>query len=835
MKLLGVLTLALLALVAGLLPARAADTTVLAAGGKALLPIVVAANASKETRAVADELAGYLQRITGAPFSVTTGDGKRGIVLGAIADFPVPALAKALEIRNGVDGREAYAIRSEKARLLLLGGADLGASHAAFRLLEVLGCRWFFPAKEWEIVPRTPKLAVSLDESSRPAVLSRRIWYMVFYEGQNRATQDALAWKRHNRMASSREINCGHAWQSIVLDNKAVFDAHPEYLALTGGKRQGYQLCVSNPGLQQVAAEWALTQFRRNPAMDMVSVEASDGGGQCECDECKKLGKISNRIFGLANVVARAVAKEFPGKMVGLYAYGEHCEPPDFALEPNVYVQSTVGFISGRYTFDELVQLWPKVTRNWGFYLYFSVYYWDWDTLPGGTGGNVPWMRREIPRLAAAGATSFDAESGNNWGPHGRGYYVANRLMWNPKVDVVALLKDFYAKAFGAGAAAMQRYYERLDPGNKPIMSENLLAAAFRDIDEAARLTAAQPDIQARLDQLKQYLHFVRLRWDLTHTPDKAKQKELTLAALTHLYRTRYAYMNSWEAIRQLWTPQAAKDFNEPAWSFADPAQPKAWAVETPYTHAEAEARFREDLQRFQLQDIKEVKFSEDLAPSGLRTAAPAASSQTYQNPGKYALYSAKGEPLEIALTAGVIAWYRDRAEAEYRLLDAAGTEIAKARLPLDGQPHPLSLAVPKAGLYWLVMNDQGTAWNISAAAGKPVAVVLSRDYHPIHSGWMQRMYFYVPKGTKEIQYFWNGGPHVIYGPDGAQRARVTASGKWITGPVRPGEDGKAWSFGEFALGELYFANIPGCLAASPDALLLPRELVKKDGIGLKE
>lgn len=829
------LALSLLALLAGIVPARAAVPIALAASGKALLPIVIAPGASKDTRAVAEELAGYLQRITGATFPVTTGNGARGIVLGTISEFPVPALAKALEIRNGVDGREAYAIRSEKARLLLLGGADLGASHAAFRLLETLGCRWFFPAREWEIVPRIPALTVTRDETSRPAILSRRIWYMMFYEGQNRALFDAQAWARRNRMASSRGINCGHAWQTIIADNKAVFDAHPEYRALTGGKRQGEQLCVSNLALQKLATDWALAQLRQNPSLDMVSMEPSDGYGQCECEECKKLGSISNRVFGLANVVAKAVNKEFPGKMVGLYAYAEHCEPPSFPLEPNVYVQSTVGFITGRYTFDELVQLWPKVSKNMGFYLYFSVYYWDWDMLPGGTGGNVPWMRREIPRLAAAGATSFDAESGNNWGPHGRGYYVANRLMWNPKVDVDALLKDFYAKAFGPAAAVMQRYYERLDPGNKPLMSENLLAAAFRDLDAASRLTAGQPDIQARLDQLKQYLHFVRLRWDLTHTADKAKQKELTLAALTHVYRTRYSYMNHWEAVRQLWTPQAAKDFAEPGWSFADPTQPKAWANDTPYTHAETEARFREDLQRFRLQEIIEVKFTEDLVPAGLRSDAPAASSQTYQNPGKYALYSLKGEPIEIALTAGVIAWYRDRAEAEYRLLDTAGKEIAKARLPLDGQPHPLSLAVPKAGLYWLIMNDQGTAWTISAAAGKPIAVVLSRDYHPMHAGWMQRMYFYVPKGTKEIQYFWNGGPHVIYGPDGKERARVTASGKYITGPVRPGEDGKVWSFGEFALGDLYFANIPGYLAASPDALLLPRELVEKDGLGKKK
>lgn len=72
---------------------------------------------------------------------------------------------------------EGYAIRSEADRLLLLGSTDLGASHAAFRFLESQGCRWFFPAKEWEVAPSRPALTVQVNESDRPALLARRIWY----------------------------------------------------------------------------------------------------------------------------------------------------------------------------------------------------------------------------------------------------------------------------------------------------------------------------------------------------------------------------------------------------------------------------------------------------------------------------------------------------------------------------------------------------------------------------------------------------------------------------------------------------------------------------------
>ena len=86
-----------------------------------------------------------------------------------------------------------------------------------------------------------------------------------------------------------------------------------------------------------------------------------------------------------------------------MLAYNEHSEPPSFPLEPNVYVQLTAGFIRGRYTLDELVDLWPKKCRNLGFYEYFSVWLWDFDRLPGGNAANITRLREALHRYAAAG------------------------------------------------------------------------------------------------------------------------------------------------------------------------------------------------------------------------------------------------------------------------------------------------------------------------------------------------------------------------------------------------------------------------------------------------
>ena len=826
-----------LGLAPALLPAAADEASgfVLATDGKAAAPIVISNEASKKTRAVAEELAQFLQRISGAQFSIEAGDGSRGIVLGTLTEFPDAALEKPLEVRNGFDGKEAFVIRTEPERLRLIGRAELGVSHASFALLEALGCRWFFEAPEWEVVPSTPPLRVDLNRDERPAILARRIWFgggFFEHEPTSRPVRDYSAWARRNRMAQSFTINCGHAWQTIIAENKAAFDQHPEYLAVTGGKRQGEQLCVSNPAVQEIAAQWALDYFKKNPAADMVSAENSDGSGMCECAECAKLGNISDRVFGFANHIARAVAKVHPGKLVGLYAYHEHSEPPSFALEPNVYVQLTAGFTRGRYTFDELLELWPQKCRNMGFYEYFSVWPWDWDQFPGGRANDLPYLRKQIPLYLAKGATSLDCESSGNFGLHGRGYYIALKLMWNPKADVEALLADFYEKGFGPAAAPMRRYYERFDRGAQPLVSKHLLAVGFRDIEEATKLAADRGDVQARLDHLKHYLRSVHLRWLVDRAADKAQTKELTLAALTHGFRTRYSFMNHWVGMRDDWANRAAKDFAEPSWAPRDPAAKQPWAVDRPYTHEETEALFREGLAFFQPDPVEEKQFSRDLVPVAF-PGAPAESTQAYQWTLPYALYSVAGEPLELSIVPGTIAHYRDMAPAKWSVTDAAGKRLAGERLPLDGKRYPIEVPVPAAGLYFFEFDDSSAGWQIKVAASKRVSIVPDPARRVEHAGWMQPMHFYVPKGTRELHYYWLGGPHRVHGPDGTLLQEVKTKGEFVKVPVPEGADGKTWHFSQMMLGTLRLFNAPNYLAASPAALLVPRELAERDGLPL--
>ncbi len=806
----------------------------LARDGKALLPIVIANKASAATKVVAVELAEYLKRISGATFPVQAGEGTYGIVLGNIHEFPFPEVDGALAVTNGFDGKEAYAIRVRPKRLLLLGATDLGASHAAYRLLEELGCRWFFPNPNWEIVPHVKDVTFHRDITDRPTFLSRNIWYAwgIFNDnGHPRgksAAQDYQDWKRRNGMAESFVVNAGHALFVVIDQNKAAFDKHPEYYALTGGKRQGPQIELGNPAVRRMVVEYALHYFKDNPNADMVSVDPADGGGYSESEESRKLGSPGEAIFGMANEVAKALEQAYPGrhKMVGLYAYNWHSDPPPFALEPNVYIQLTMAFAGGNLTTPELLEAWPQKAKNLGFYDYFSTWLWDYDRWPGGRASNknalvgmfAAWTKANA--RSGAYATSVSAESGNNWGPHGRGYYLANKLMWNPQTDVDGVLNDFYARAFGAGAPAMKRYYAMAD--DVPPISPGVLGALFRRVDEAAKATEDRPDVQRRLDDIKNYLHYEYLNYRRAREADASKRAAMEQEVFALVYRTRYSYMDHWEALRQ----NAVREDQLPA------NTPKPWKVDRPVTHMETETAFQEGLAYFpNLTVPTERKFSTDLVAVNLG-GQTVATSRLYQEGSLTAYVSLHGEPLKINVQAGDA--YGGLRQV-YKIMDARGN-VLKSGKPRPKERVEFTFPVPAPGVYYLDFHDNGAYSEVYLAADQFVALPMrDRGFRAMRAA--PDMYFYVPRGVRQIEYYYKrepwqyGGAHRVIAPDGKVAKEVDVDGDYVFIPVPVGMDGKAWKLGgpSFGLGRFVFFNVPNYLSPSPAAMIIPREVAQQD------
>ncbi len=817
--------------------AASGEPFVLAEGGKAPAAIVLSEQATDRQKVLAEELAKNLRRISGAEFEVVTGDGHQGIVLGTLREFPVPQWQEALKIR-GHDGVEAYGIRSDAKRLLVLGATDLGLDRGITRLLETLGCRWFFPNTVWHIVPRHDRVAVDLNVTDRPALASRVIWWGWGHWDQQ-ARDDHAQWMRRNWMGESLKVQCGHAWQRIISDHKQTFGDNPEYLAWrpvhdpqtgkpVGGERGGDKFCISHPRLVELGRQYGRDYFRKHPDAQMVSLEPSDGGGHCQCEKCLAMGSVSERVHYLTNEVAKTVGQEHPGKYVGTYAYNLHSEPPSFEMEPNVYVQITAGFTRGRYTFLQLIDQWAKHADQLGIYEYLNVWAWGRDMPGRPRGADLAYLQERIPYYVDKGATTMSCESGSNYGINGLGYLVASRLMWNPKADVRAVCEDFYQEAFGPGAEAMKRYYERFDTGKKPLLSDHLLALAHRDVATASKLAARRPDVLARLDDVKLYLHYVRLMRDLEMSQSEESRLAALFSVLNFAYRTRHRYIVNSPAIRGRYKTYYLGGIEQPEdWDYGKMQGKPAWCIGEDYTHDEIERLFEEGLAKFKVQEFPIRKFSDDLTPGNFHSLPGSGAARLcFQGSEPFALQSRDGEPLEFQLLTGYIAHYRDRRPTQWKLTDRDGMQLAGGELALDGQWHPIRVEVRRAGTYRLHMDDFAAGWQIQYQPGKPYAWALERGRRAYSLGNTGSLYFYVPKGTKTIAYHVEGSAHVVFDGTGTEVAKVPRQpGNVIVIPVPAGRDGQAWCLKGLSRTHLWFYNCPNYIAARAEDLLVPESV----------
>ncbi|MCY3022621.1 MAG: DUF4838 domain-containing protein [Planctomycetota bacterium] len=823
-----------------------ARATELAREKKALLPVVVGAEASAAIKATAAELAHYLGRMSGAEFKVEAGDGSAGIVVGRPADFA--KLPVAVQFGTGPFEREDYVLRShtqggtgsqqqtEAARgtqgVYLLGASDLAVSHAAWDLLYRLGYRQFFPGSTWEVIPPPSDLKIAVNVRESPSFNARRIWYNWGLWGYN--DEPYRQWCARNRAVKGFDLNSGHSYENIIAANKAEFDKHPEYYALVGGERKlrgDVKFCISNPDLRKLVADHAVRCFKQNPKADSISMDPSDGGNWCECEACGKMGGVSNRVLTLANEAAAAINGLGLGpRYVGMYAYNKHCAPPTIKVHPNVIVSATTAFITGGFTFDQVVEGWKAQGATIGVYDYLSVVDWDWNLPRGGKGCRPKAVADSLVRFHTMGARFYDAESGDCWGPCGLGYYVASRVLWDireaQRVD--ALAADFLDKAFVSAKDPMREFYRLITEDTQRRSPSDIVGRMYRQLDAARRATS-DPKVQERIDNLILYTRHAELYYACANGRGKVED------VARHDYRMRKTMMvHSYGLWCRLLSQKAALTPNHPLKS------------DEPFTPEELAKILADGIAKNQPVDpgFTSVEFSRKLVPAAARLKLPAAPAGSFptepQDHQQYYLWAPEGAG-SIELKIRVQKVWANRmprislySPQEVTLNAVATDESYKP----DGKEYEIKLKTPHAGLHRVETVDGGDFTRITWPAGMPVTIESGIDTPDVTSHFRGpwTMYFYVPKGTKLVG-GWasrvaNWAPRVSGKLLDANGQVAFDFGKgeegWFKVPVPEGQDGKLWKFAN-SVGQRLLMTVPPYLARSAEELLLPAEVVEAD------
>jgi len=845
---------ALLLVMASVLPTHPADDPVpfvITRDGQPSCTIVVTQE-TEQRLALAKELRRWLLEMTGATLpiesSVTPEESSR-IILGLSAEY----LSALRRLRVPELGPEGFAAAGEPKRLWLLANTELGLQHAVYAFLDSVGCRWFFPDPVWTVVPKHPSLSTKIDLRLKPAFDYRRIWYGWGHRTK-KLREDHMAWYRHNRQLGHFKTDCGHAYERYIPHRE--FDKHPEWFALVDGKRQAKQLCCTNREVQQRVIERVLAAFRKDPERLMCSVEPNDGRGYCECDECRKLGGHSDGVFHLANVVAKAVRKEFPDKWVGLYAYAFHSDPPKFRIEAGVYIQVTTGFRYTKLSFDEQVTAFRKLGAKLGVYDYFSVYPWDWDMPGAPKGSRVYQLAEGIRHYHELGLSTYDAESSCNWGPNGLGYWAASKLMWQPTLSADALANDFCTRAFGKAAQPMRRLYDRWASGER--FSRRGLVLALRDLKQA-REWESDPGVRARLGRVAMYLHWLRLwldydrsaRWNeggkLVTARDEILRRareaivytnRLTDTGLIHVHPTLYT---SWFE-RRFHALKKVEGF--------DLKEAEAWKKERSDvpTAQEAVTDFAADLKSIEgltAVEIEGREFPDKLVPLAERHPEAAKAwgdvtrSPLFVETGVHHFVGRKGEALRLTYTP----FDRGHTVDCHWVLRRAGEDKPAAEGDVKaekGKEATAEVAIPSDGLWAF---DPGTKYWRAAQVGfdaRPLSVWAGRGDRPGEPRrqplrlWLPRLnqplYFYVPKGTRSfvVGIADGGWPHttlVLRTADGQTvvEDKQVLSRDQVSVVVPEGADAAVWSLALHSLRcvvELY--DVPPYLARHPAELLVP-------------
>ena len=233
-------------------------------------------NATTREKLAADELAAYLEKISGKKLKRIEAAGRQ--VPGSV--IAVGNLARQAGLISteelGAVGRDGYVLRVAGGRAGICGARDVGTVYGAYALLRHLGVKFY--ALHCEIVPKVRKLVIP----------NCKLREKPFYEFRSLTGNLKLGHTPKDDMGNPGEIgergSLVHSAAYLLPFDKFSHE-HPEYFALQKDgkrlhrdpkrKRFDVHLCLSNPDVRRISAQRMLELIEKQPEGNYVAVRPS--------------------------------------------------------------------------------------------------------------------------------------------------------------------------------------------------------------------------------------------------------------------------------------------------------------------------------------------------------------------------------------------------------------------------------------------------------------------------------------------------------------------------------------------------------------------------------
>jgi len=489
------------------------------------LPIILVQDAPPYLVRATDELADYIQKISGVRpelfYSLPNPLPSSAIWVGyqpklkelfPDADFNFKNPEEILIIANdkniAITGRDIWkpeTLKVEINRHSLNGKqTEYGTINAVYTFIQdYLKVRWFWPGELGEDI--IGSATISFPPFSYRYYPPMRARGSVFqYSSLHPAGRfgHSSDWTLHQRLQlDSFPFDGGHAFGTWY---QRFGKTHPEYFALQpDGTRNpppsvkgNEKMCHSEPG---VLAQWLADveeKIKANPDEFVFNASPNDNWalGHCVCEKCRawdnpnaelrlfnwkkkreECPALSDRDVTFANLCAAELKKRYPDKEYYVYmlSYG-HSRPAPIGVKPadNVIIGAVANFlmdpdaidtgsINAKSKYLDQFLGWGKVTKN---------LMWRPNT------GNIYGWQYGMPFVPLDEVTNtWKMLSENNckgiyidmvwehWATQGPMYYLMGLLSWNPKLDGQAIFEEYCQRGFGPAAEDIKAYWRLME------------------------------------------------------------------------------------------------------------------------------------------------------------------------------------------------------------------------------------------------------------------------------------------------------------------------------------------------------------------------------------
>ena len=479
-------------------------------------------------------------------------------------------------------GEDGYCLDMRDGNLVITGGNDRGVLYGVYSFLEkYLGCRWY--TSEVSCLPRLERVSLPAGvESYTPPVRWREVYYYDLCDPvlAGRLKLNGNAQGKGEVAPHRRAIRGGtHAGWGLwchslyTLVPPALYATHPEYFAEVGGLRvpprqDGTQLCLTQqdlPGRMEAALDSLMqVPFSGLPVWadsraHYWSVSQMDGGGNCQCADCRASDAYDGSPSGTLLKLVNRVAARFPDKDIATLVYTYTRKPPLHTRPAANVVIQLCAIETARQGINLPIATAPEHAAfrrdltGWG-RICNQIVVWDYEVQFQNLVSPFPnfsTMQDNINFYVDNHVNAIFCQGNREKGgelAELRGYLLA-RLLWNPHCDLQAEMDDFLSGYYGPAGVYLKQYIvdmetslklsgARLSMDGEPeahrhgYLSEACLVRYRQYFDQAEQAVADRPELLKRVRKERMPLLYAQIRLGYGPAQERLRMlEELNLLA----------------------------------------------------------------------------------------------------------------------------------------------------------------------------------------------------------------------------------------------------------------------------------------------------------------